>query len=40
LPIHRSGDPVHGSVTTLGPQGGAPGLLNGHGAELIAIPGC
>jgi hypothetical protein len=38
--IHHSGDPVHGAVTTLGPQDGARGLHNDQGAELIAIPGC
>jgi len=38
--IHHSGDPVHGVVDTLGPQDGAPGLHNGRGADLIAIPGC
>ncbi len=38
--IHHSGDPVHGSVSTLGPQDGAPGLHNGRGADLIAVPGC
>ncbi len=38
--IHHSGDPVHGTVPTLGPQNGAPGLHNDRGAELIAIPGC
>ena len=38
--IHRSGDPVHGNVVTLGPQGGAPGLHDGHGAEVIGVPGC
>ena len=38
--IHHSGDPVHGVVDTLGPQDGAPGLHNGWGADLIALPGC
>jgi hypothetical protein len=38
--IHHSGDPVHGVVDTLGPQDGAPGLHNGWGADLIAVPGC
>ena len=38
--IHRSGDPLHGPVTTLGPQGGAPGLHNDRGAEIFAVPGC
>ena len=38
--IHHSGDPVHGVVDTLGPQDGAPGLHNGQGADLIAVPGC
>ena len=38
--IHHSGDPVHGVVDTLGPQDGAPGLHNGRGADLIAVPGC
>ena len=38
--IHHSGDPVHGTVPTLGPQDGAPGLHNGRGADLIAVPGC
>jgi hypothetical protein len=27
-------------VETLGPQGGAPGLHNQRGAELIGVPGC
>ena len=38
--IHHSGDPVHGNVPTLGPQDGAPGLHDGRGADLIAVPGC
>ena len=38
--IHHSGDPLHGPVTTLGPQDGAQGLHNGRGADLFAIPGC
>lgn len=37
---------IHGSfvpgmpVTTLGPQGGAPGLHNDVGADVIGVPGC
>lgn len=32
--------PGFGVVHTLGPQDGAPGLHNGAGAEVIAVPGC
>ena len=38
--VHRSAVPGIGNVLTLGPQAGAPGLHNGRGAELIAVPGC
>jgi hypothetical protein len=38
--IHHSVVPGVGPVTSLGPQDGAPGLHNGVGGDLIAIPGC
>ena len=38
--IHHSVVPGIGPVTSLGPQNGAPGLHNGVGGDLIAIPGC
>jgi hypothetical protein len=38
--IHHSVVPGVGPVSSLGPQNGAPGLHNGVGGEIIAIPGC
>jgi hypothetical protein len=38
--IHHSVVPGLGPVTSLGPQNGAPGLHNGAGGEVIAMPGC
>ena len=38
--IHHSALPGVGAIPTLGPQGGAPGLHNGLGAELTVVPGC
>jgi hypothetical protein len=38
--IHHSGAPGIGNVDTLGPQDGAPGLHNGHGGEIVGVPGC
>ena len=36
--VHHSFIPGVGEIHTLGPQGGAPGLVNGTGAELMARP--
>ena len=36
--VHHSENPRGVPVPSLGPQGGAPGLHNGFGAELIARP--
>ena len=36
--VHHSENPRGVSGPSLGPQGGAPGLHNGGGAELIARP--
>jgi hypothetical protein len=30
----------HSNGEALGPQGGAPGLHDGHGAEIVGVPGC
>jgi len=38
--IHHSENPPGTHIETLGPQGGAPGLHNGHGAEIIGVRGC
>jgi hypothetical protein len=38
--IHHSQVPGIGDIPTLGPQGGAPGLHNGQGAEVIGVAGC
>jgi hypothetical protein len=38
--VHHSTVPGIGEIDTLGPQNGAPGLHNGLGAELVAVPGC
>ncbi|HEU4523510.1 MAG TPA: hypothetical protein VFR62_00715 [Gemmatimonadales bacterium] len=38
--VHHSEVPGIGDVLTLGPQDGAPGLHNGHGAEVIGVRGC
>lgn len=38
--IHHSELPGVGTIPTNGPQGGAPGLHNGHGAEIIGVRGC
>ena len=38
--VHHSEVPGIGDILTLGPQDGAPGLHNGHGAEVIGVRGC
>ena len=38
--VHHSELPGQGHIPTLGPQGGAPGLHNGQGAEIIGVRGC
>jgi hypothetical protein len=38
--VHHSFIPGVGVIHTLGPQDGAPGLHNGQGGEIIALPGC
>jgi hypothetical protein len=38
--IHHSESSPGVHVETLGPQGGAPGLHNGQGAEIIGVRGC
>jgi hypothetical protein len=38
--VHHSFIPGVGVIHTLGPQDGAPGLHNGSGAEIRALPGC
>lgn len=38
--VHHSFVPGVGVIHTLGPQDGAPGLHNGAGAEIVAVPGC
>jgi hypothetical protein len=38
--VHHSFIPGVGVIHTLGPQDGAPGLINGAGAEIRALPGC
>ena len=38
--VHHSFIPGVGFIHTLGPQNGAPGLNNGTGAEIRALPGC
>ena len=38
--IHHSQVPGIGDIETLGPQNGAPGLHNGHGAEIVGVGGC
>jgi hypothetical protein len=44
--IHHSEYPAPGqtppvvSVPSLGPQNGAPGLHNNHGAEIVGVRGC
>ena len=38
--VHHSFVPGVGVIHTLGPQDGAPGLINGVGGEIIAVRGC
>jgi hypothetical protein len=38
--VHHSFIPGVGLIHTLWPQDGAPGLNNGAGAEIRAMPGC
>lgn len=38
--VHLSAVPGVGPVQTLGPQGGAPGLHDERGAEVIGLRGC
>jgi hypothetical protein len=38
--VHHSFIPNVGIIHTLGPQDGAPGLNNGLGGEIRALPGC
>jgi len=38
--IHHSESSPGVPLETNGPQGGAPGLHNGHGAEIIGVRGC
>ena len=38
--VHHSFIPGVGVIHTLGPQDGAPGLHNGQGGEIRALPGC
>ena len=37
--VHHSFIPGVGVIHTLGPQDGAPGLNNGKGGEIVALPG-
>ena len=38
--VHHSVVPGLGDIPTLGPQGGAPGLNNDQGGEIVGVPGC
>jgi hypothetical protein len=38
--IHGSGSSPSNPIETLGPQHGAPGLHDGLGADMTALPGC
>jgi hypothetical protein len=38
--VHHSFIPGVGFIHTLGPQDGAPGLHDGQGGEIVALPGC